>query len=116
VVARFNESDAAMLVSRLYFRDVAGRRVFYPFGRIGAGYLIKPPLQQKVQRFVRIWVLGLGSVALAQLVAHAALDEVDDGLSIGFLGVYLALGVAYAVRMAIYVRKLKITPLQLDVK
>ena len=103
-----------MLVSRLYIREVAGRRVFYPIGRIGPGYLVNSPLQRKIRRFVRIWMACLGVVALAQVAAHGALEEVGGELLLGFLGAYLALVVIYAIRVAFYVRKLKITPLQLD--
>jgi hypothetical protein len=102
------------MVYRIYFREIAGRRVFYPFGRVGAGYLINSSLQRKAEIFLRTWLACLLATAAAQVALHATVG-IENELTI-FVGLYIGLALAYVLRMTAYARRLKITPLQLDAR
>ena len=100
-------------MTRLFFRTVAGRQVFYPYGAIGPGYLLSSKWAPRVARFLRLWVAALAAAVLGHAYLHVRL-EVDDSLLVA-TGTYLLLIAIYVVRVTLYTRRLKIVPRQVHV-
>lgn len=100
------------LFFRLYFKSIAGRRVFYPYGRVGPGYLVSSAFQLRIEGFLRRWALSAMLTILGVSGLQRFLD-LSDALMVagGLLGTHMAI---YLGRMAWFARRLKITPVQLD--
>lgn len=87
--------------------------MFYPYGRVGRGYLVSSSFQQRIESFLRRWTLSalIGIVALAGLQQFLELADafmVAGGLVAALMAIYLG-------RMAWFAKRLKITPVQFDV-
>ena len=99
------------MISRLFFKEIAGKRVFYPFGRIGAGYIVKSVQRARIESFMRRFLVFVTLVTIAFTASHAVLGETEPAL-VG--AIYVLLPVAYAVRIAFFIRRLKVLPMQAD--
>jgi hypothetical protein len=84
--------------------------VFYPYGRIGTGYVVPTPQRRGIELFLRRWLIGLTAVALMQVVLQVASGFGAETLI--FAAAYLMLGATYVARMAAFARRLKVLPMQ----
>jgi hypothetical protein len=101
--------SGSTMISRLFFKEIAGKRVFYPFGRIGAGYIVKSVQRGRIESFLRRFLVFVTLVTVAFAASLAVLGATEPAL-VG--AIYVALLVLYAVRIALFIRRLKVLPMQ----
>jgi hypothetical protein len=99
------------MISRLFFNEIAGKRVFHPYGRIGSGYVVKAVQYGRIESFLRLWLLSVMLVTVALVALHATLNAVDPML---FAASYLVLAAVYVGRIAVLIRRLKVIPMQVS--
>src|ERR1051325_1057560 len=102
------------LLSRLLFKQIEGRGVFYPYGSSGPGYLVSESWQQRIRRFITRWAAGLLVVVALHVALHIPFGA-SDSLAV-VSGLYMTLLLVYVLRVAAFVKRLKITPKQLGVE
>ena len=88
--------------------------MFHPYGWNGPGYLVSESWQRRIRGFLAWWIAGIVAVVAVHAALHV-LFGVEDSLTV-VSGLYMTLLLAYVLRVAAFVKRLKIIPKQLTVE